>query len=118
MAQNEIIEISGWGRYLRRLTTVTRPERMSEAVPPAGGHMIVRGQGRSYGNAAMSKDGLVMLSERLDRVLTFDETTGLLRAEAGTTLAKGLETFVTRGWFPLVTPGTKFVSLGGCVAAD
>jgi decaprenylphospho-beta-D-ribofuranose 2-oxidase len=118
MAQNEIIEISGWGRYLRRLSTVTRPERMSEAVPPAGGHMIVRGQGRSYGNAAMSKDGLVMLSERLDRVLTFDETTGLLRAEAGTTLAKVLETFVTRGWFPLVTPGTKFVSLGGCVAAD
>lgn len=118
MRRIETIEISGWGRYLRRLSTVTRPERLSEAVPPASGHMIVRGQGRSYNNAAMSQDGLVMLSERLDRVLAFDETTGLLRAEAGTTLAKVLDEFIPRGWFPPVTPGTKFVSLGGCVAAD
>jgi FAD/FMN-containing dehydrogenase len=114
----ETIEISGWGRYLRRPSTVTRPERVSDAVPPASGHVIVRGQGRSYNNAAMSQDGLVMLSERLDRVVAFDEATGMLRAEAGTTLEKVLAEFTPRGWFPPVTPGTKFVSLGGCVAAD
>jgi len=114
----ETIELSGWGRYLRRLSTVTRPERLSEAVPPESGHVIVRGQGRSYNNAAMSQDGLVMLSERLDRVVAFDEATGILRAEAGTTLEKVLAEFIPRGWFPPVTPGTKFVSLGGCVAAD
>src|ERR1700687_3668402 len=118
MRRIETKEISGWGRYLRRLSTVTRPERLCEAVPPASGHMIVRGQGRSYNNAAMSQDGLVMLSERLDRVLAFDETTGVLRAEAGTTFAKVLDELIPRGWFPTVTPGTKFVSLGGCVAAD
>jgi FAD/FMN-containing dehydrogenase len=66
----------------------------------------------------MSQDGLVMLSQRLDRVVAFDEATGILRAEAGTTLEKVLSEFVPRGWFPPVTPGTKFVSLGGCVAAD
>jgi FAD/FMN-containing dehydrogenase len=118
MPKTETIELSGWGRYLRRLTNVTRPERASEAVPPASGHMIVRGQGRSYNNAAMLADGLVMLSERLDRVIAFDETSGVLRAEAGITLTKVLSEFVPRGWFPPVTPGTKFVSLGGCVAAD
>jgi FAD/FMN-containing dehydrogenase len=80
--------------------------------------MIVRGQGRSYNSAAMLADGLVMLSERLDRIIAFDEASGLLRAEAGTTLAQVLDEFVPRGWFPPVTPGTKFVSLGGCVAAD
>ena len=118
MPRIETIELSGWGRYLRRLSTVTRPEQLSEAVPPSTGHMIVRGRGRSYNSAAMSRDGLVMLSERLDRFVAFDETTALLRAEAGTTLAKLLDEFVPRGWFPPVTPGTKFVSLGGCVAAD
>ena len=118
MRKIETIELSGWGRYPRRLSTVTRPEQTSEAVPPASGPMIVRGQGRSYNNAAMSQDGLVMLSERLDRVIAFDETSGLLRAEAGTTLAKVLDEFIPRGWFPPVTPGTKFVSLGGCVAFD
>jgi FAD/FMN-containing dehydrogenase len=66
----------------------------------------------------MSQDGLVMLSERLDRIVAFDEATGILRAEAGTTLEKVLADFIPRGWFPPVTPGTKFVSLGGCVAAD
>jgi decaprenylphospho-beta-D-ribofuranose 2-oxidase len=118
MPKTETIELSGWGRYLRRLSTVTRPAQTNEAVPPDSGHMIVRGQGRSYNSAAMLADGLVMLSERLDRIIAFDETTGLLRAEAGTTLAQVLDEFVPRGWFPPVTPGTKFVSLGGCVAAD
>jgi decaprenylphospho-beta-D-ribofuranose 2-oxidase len=118
MSKIETKELSGWGRYLRRISTVTRPEQTSEAVPPASGPMIVRGQGRSYNSAAMLADGLVMLSERLDRIISFDEATGLLSAEAGTTLAQVLDEFVPRGWFPPVTPGTKFVSLGGCVAAD
>ncbi|HEX8707281.1 MAG TPA: FAD-binding oxidoreductase [Pyrinomonadaceae bacterium] len=111
-------EISGWGRYPRQHARLTRPERIAEAVPPAAGSMIARGQGRSYGNAAMLADGLVMLTERLNRFLDFDEQTGVLRAEAGTTLAEVLEVFVPRGWFLPVTPGTKFVSLGGAVAAD
>ena len=116
--RTKMMEISGWGRYPRGRSKVVRPERMSEAVPPSEGQMIARGQGRSYGNAAMSADGLVMLTERLNRFLAFDAGTGVLRAEAGTTIAEVLETFVPRGWFPAVTPGTKFVSLGGCVAAD
>jgi decaprenylphospho-beta-D-ribofuranose 2-oxidase len=116
--RTKMMEISGWGRYPRGRSKVVRPERMSEAVPPPEGQMIARGQGRSYGNAAMSVDGLVMLTERLNRLLAFDAETGVLRAEAGTTIAEVLRTFVPRGWFPSVTPGTKFVSLGGCVAAD
>ena len=112
------MEISGWGRYPRGRSNVARPERMEEAVPPAEGQMIARGQGRSYGNAAMLADGMVMLTERLNRFLAFDDKTGVLRVEAGTTIAEILQAFVPRGWFPAVTPGTKFVSLGGCVAAD
>ena len=112
------MEISGWGRYPRGCSRLVRPERMKEAVPPTEGQMIARGQGRSYGNAAMSADGSVMLTERLNRFLDFDDNSGVLRAEAGSTIAEMLEAFVPRGWFPSVTPGTKFVSLGGCVAAD
>jgi len=112
------MEISGWGRYPRGRSKIVRPERMKEAVPPPEGQMIARGQGRSYGNAAMFTGGSVMLTERLNRFLDFDENSGVLRAEAGATIAEVLETFVPRGWFPAVTPGTKFVSLGGCVAAD
>ena len=59
-----------------------------------------------------------MLSERLDRVISFDEKTGILTAEAGLTLEQVLHDFVPKGWFLPVSPGTAYVSLGGCLAAD
>jgi decaprenylphospho-beta-D-ribofuranose 2-oxidase len=118
MAVTRSIELSGWGRYPRRLCKVICPQEISEAAPPQAGGMIARGQGRSYGDAAMSEEGMVMLTEKLDRFLTFDEQNGILIAQAGTTLAEVLNEFLPRGWFPSVVPGTKFVSLGGCVAAD
>jgi FAD/FMN-containing dehydrogenase len=96
---------------------VLRPERIREAVLPEG-PVIARGLGRSYGDAAALADGNVLLMERLDRMLDFDAASGRLTAEAGVTIADVLEAFVPRGWFPPVTPGTKFVTLGGCFAAD
>jgi FAD/FMN-containing dehydrogenase len=80
--------------------------------------VIARGQGRSYGDAALNEGGRVLLTERVNRLLEFDTEQGILRAEAGTTLAEILPVIVAQGWFLPVTPGTKFVSLGGCVAAD
>ena len=112
------MELSGWGRYPRGPATVVCPENISQAVPPRAGQMIARGQGRSYGDAAMFADGIVMLTEHLNRVGSFHEQSGVLKAEAGTTLGQVINDFLPRGWFPAVVPGTRFVSLGGCVAAD
>jgi FAD/FMN-containing dehydrogenase len=111
-------EIHGWGRYPRGRAELVRPERLREVAPPATGAVIARGQGRSYGDAAMSSNGVVMLTERLNRFLHFDEANGELTAEAGTTVAELLDVLLPRGFFPTVTPGTKHVSLGGCFAAD
>ncbi len=112
------MELSGWGRYPRASNSVFVLESIDEAVAPRAGRMIARGQGRSYGDAAMIADGLVLLTERVNRLVSFDEANGVLTAEAGATIAEILDEFVPRGWFPAVVPGTKFVSLGGCVAAD
>jgi decaprenylphospho-beta-D-ribofuranose 2-oxidase len=97
-------QISGWGRYAD--------------LRPAGDTLIARGQGRSYGDASLNENGRVILTERIDRMLELDVKLGILRAEAGVTLADILQVIVKQGWFLPVTPGTKFVSLGGCVAAD
>ena len=51
-------------------------------------------------------------------LLVVDPTTGCLECEAGVTLEEILAVFVPRGWFLPVTPGTKFASIGGCVACD
>ena len=109
--------ISGWGRYPVEVCELARPERYSE-LKPSSETVIVRGQGRSYGDASLNADGRVILSERINRILEFDPDSGLMRAEAGATLKDILDIAVPRGWFLPVTPGTKYVSLGGCVAAD
>ena len=117
--RTKTMELSGWGRYPRRNGRVARPETVGSIQFAEETSLVARGWGRSYGDAAIpAESGCALLTERLNRYLAFDENTGILRAEAGTTLAEVLETFVPRGWFPAVTPGTKFVSLGGCVAAD
>jgi len=112
-----VTSISGWGRYPAQTCELERPERYADLRPNAPS-VIARGQGRSYGDAALNENGRVLLTERVNRMLDFDTEQGILRAEAGTTLAEILPVIVAKGWFLPVTPGTKFVSLGGCVAAD
>lgn len=107
---------SGWGRYPVQECVGWRPEKLNGLLLPQP--MIARGQGRSYGDAALNQDGNIVLTERIDRFLEFDSDTGVLRAEAGVTLAQLIDVCLPRGWFLPVTPGTRFVSLGGCVAAD
>jgi len=112
-----ISQISGWGRYPLQSCELERPERYAD-LRPTTDTLIARGQGRSYGDASLNENGRVILTERIDRMLELDVKLGILRAEAGVTLADILPVIVKQGWFLPVTPGTKFVSLGGCVAAD
>lgn len=110
-------EISNWGRY---------PVARAEVVPVldvqaighawfAGGN-LARGMGRSYGDTAIAGRVYDMLPSR--HLLDFDPSTGVLHAEAGVTFDKILEVFVPKGWFLPVTPGTRFVTLGGAIASD
>jgi FAD/FMN-containing dehydrogenase len=118
MVQIIKMELSGWGRYPRAQSLVQIPETVSEIDLNREEQLIARGMGRSYGNAAMLDQGIVILTERLKHSVSLDESTGLLTVEAGLTLTDVLSVCVPLGWFPPVVPGTKWVTLGGCVAAD
>jgi FAD/FMN-containing dehydrogenase len=96
-------------------------ERVSEDLAAiTRGLPLTRGLGRSYGDSALPPPGAAEVagSRLADRVLAFDAATGRLRAEAGLSLRDLVWTFLPRGFFPPVTPGTQFVTLGGMVAAD
>jgi FAD/FMN-containing dehydrogenase len=110
--------VAGWGRHPVVPGRVDRPERLD--LPPGAEPVVPRGLGRAYGDAALpaAPGGHVLESTRADRILAFDATTGRLHCEAGLSLAEILRVFLPRGWFPPVTPGTKFVTVGACVACD
>ncbi|MGO8790922.1 MAG: FAD-binding oxidoreductase [Terriglobia bacterium] len=114
--------LSGWGRYPVESCHVFRPEKRSElAATLASGlqtSYIPRGLGRSYGDAALNENGGVIWDVRLNRFLSFDSATGVLECESGVSLAEIIQYFLPRGWFLSVTPGTKFVTVGGAIAAD
>jgi decaprenylphospho-beta-D-ribofuranose 2-oxidase len=115
-------ELSGWGRYPVQPCCHYRPEKLSDVAGILGSGQqasyIARGLGRSYGDAAINRDGGVIDFTRLHRFLNFDERTRTLECEAGVSLAEILEYFLPRGCFLPVTPGTKFVTVGGAIAAD
>jgi FAD/FMN-containing dehydrogenase len=81
---------------------------------------LSRGLGRSYGDSSLPPPSEPWAASTLlaDRVLAFDAETGRVRAEAGLALADLLEVLGRRGYFPPVVPGTRFVTLGGMLAAD
>jgi FAD/FMN-containing dehydrogenase len=109
--------VSGWGRVQR----VPARELASESLEQiTGAAVLTRGLGRSYGDASLpASPGAVVATSRLaNRILAFDEERGVLRAEAGLSLAALNRCFTPRRWFTPVSPGTRSVTLGGMVAAD
>ena len=122
MEPSAVRPLSGWGRFPVETCRIFRPEKGSSlpAILDSGGEpsYIARGLGRSYGDAAVNGGGGVIGFERLNRMIAFDPETGVLECEAGVTLAEILDCFLPRGFFLPVTPGTKFVTLGGAIAHD
>lgn len=110
--------LSGWGRYPRLDVKLVPVREESDVLAQiARGPLIARGNGRAYGDSALNPSST--LDMRLfNRMLAFDPASGLLVGEGGLLLADVLASFLPRGWFPYVTPGTKFVTLGGMVATD
>ncbi len=112
------MKLSGWGRYpvvpakpLVFHDTDSLARELEEA-----GTLIPFGNGRSYGDSALA-ERYVSLRPK-DRIIDFDESTGLLDCEAGILLSEIIETFLPRGWFLKITPGTKLVTVGGAIAGD
>lgn len=112
---------TSWGRY--------PPATPAEVVRPAGRHALpalgapgrpalAYGLGRSYGDVCLNDGGVIIDTAGLDRFIAFDREAGVLRCEAGVSLADVLALVVPHGWFLPVTPGTKLVTVGGAVAND
>lgn len=109
--------LSGWGRA----PVVPGEELRSEDLHAITRYVpLTRGLGRSYGDAALPAPGDLRVAGSVlaDRILAFDPVTGVMTAEAGLSLDAVYHVMLPRGFYTPVTPGTRFVTLGGMVAAD
>ena len=114
-------QIRGWGGYPTIVADVFRPERyldLIEFIDRVKGPFLARGGSTTYGDASINADGFNIDMRRMNKMLDFDQRTGLLHCQAGVTLHDIIKTFLPRGWFLHVTPGTQFATVGGCVACD
>lgn len=109
--------VSGWGRFPVVDSDVLRPRSFAAVGEAVSSGTVARGNGRAYGDAAIGAARTIGMTG-FDRVRSFDPVTGRIRLEAGVLLSDLIDTFGPRGFLPFVVPGTRFVSIGGAIAAD
>ena len=112
-----------WGRYPQVAHQHVHKPAWNDQVPAilssaAPESLLPYGLGRSYGDSCLNADRALIDCRRLNRILGFDETTGVLRCESGVSFADIIAVFLPKGWFLPVTPGTQFVTVGGAIAND
>ncbi|MFD9934987.1 FAD-binding protein [Streptomyces massasporeus] len=114
--------VTGWGRTAPTAARLIRPRSYEEAAAAVrdcgarGG--IPRGLGRAYGDAAQNAGGSVLDMTALDRVHAIDADGGTVLCDAGVSLHRLMEVLLPLGWFVPVTPGTRYVTVGGAIGAD
>ena len=109
---------TSWGRIERHEHEAIGLSSRHQDLPAVEGTVLPYGNGRSYGDSNLNVGGALLLGRQLDRFIQFDPAQGLLRCEAGVLLEEIIRLVLPQGWFPPVTPGTQFVTVGGAIAND
>ena len=113
--------LSGWGRTASATGLVEKaigPESIHALMQTQSNGLIARGMGRSYGDAAQCSGGLTVDMTELSSIGEIDPATATVAVGAGVSLHALLQRIIPEGWFVPVTPGTRYVSVGGAIAAD
>jgi decaprenylphospho-beta-D-ribofuranose 2-oxidase len=110
--------IFNWGIYPTidaEVTTLSTIDKVAAYVKTTDA-FIPRGNGRCYGDSALQPKIFSTLA--LNKFLSFDVVNGIIKTEAGVLLSEILDVVVPKGFFLPVTPGTKFITMGGAVASN
>lgn len=110
--------ISGWGGYPLKKAKIAYPKNIEQILNEMKqSDLIARGNGRAYGDSSINEKKTINM-KHFNHILSFDNNSGILEVESGVLLEDIIKNFLPKGWFPYVTPGSKFVTVGGLIAAD
>lgn len=111
-------KVYNWGNYPKISATVAHGKFAYDVpkIVQSYENIIARGNGRCYGDSSLNPQ--IFSTKGLNKVLSFDEKKGIIRCEAGVLLSDILQIIIPKGYFLPVTPGTKFITIGGAIAAD
>lgn len=118
MKPNYVQKVTNWGNYPvveKYIKSEDSLDKIREFVL-SNNEVIARGNGRCYGDASLGE--AIFSTKRLNKFISFDRLNGVIECESGVLLSDVLEVVVPQGYFLYVTPGTKFVSVGGAIASD
>lgn len=118
MKPNFIQKVSNWGNYPVVEKTMKSEEALDKIKTFVKDHhnIIARGNGRCYGDASLAEH--IFSTQRLNKFISFDRLNGIIECESGVLLSEILEVIVSQGYFLYVTPGTKYITVGGAIASD
>src|SRR5690606_18393489 len=111
--------LSGWGNFPKSLTRISAFQSANDlretlAMPK----LIARGLGRSYADQATNTDNHAIDFTSYNRFIHFDDDKGILECETGVSYDDIIRVLGPRGWFPMICPGTRYVTIGGAIAND
>ena len=112
--------ISGWGNNLQVKSNTLYPKNINEIIGIIKDYkskgILVRGMGRSYGDVALNEN--IISLKFFKKILELDEKKGLLKCSSNATISEINDLIISKGWFLNITPGSKFVTVGGAIAND
>ncbi|MBL7872734.1 MAG: FAD-binding oxidoreductase [Cyclobacteriaceae bacterium] len=110
--------VTNWNNYPLEKSSIQFPVFSSDfdLILNTWAPFIPRGNGRCYGDASLAPS--IVSTLKFNRILSLNEVTGVFVCQSGLLLSDILEFIMPRGWFLPVTPGTKFITVGGAVASD
>lgn len=118
MKPNFTQKVTNWGNFPvveKEVKSEDSLQKIKDFVK-SNNEIIARGNGRCYGDASLSEH--IFSTKRLNKFISFDRLNGIIECESGVLLSDILEVVVPQGYFLYVTPGTKFISIGGAIASD
>ena len=110
-------QISGWGKNISSNVNISFPKNLNQLKKKIKKNCIARGMGRSYGDSSFQRKNTIVLTN-LNKIIEFDKKKGVIELEAGISIKEILQNIIPHGWFLPVTPGSKYITIGGMIASD